>query len=60
MPFVPKKTKSKVETEYRTIYLRKSINTELDRIAKVNNTSVNNVVVSMIERCLEESKDKLE
>lgn len=54
MPFVPKKTKQKVEAGYKTIYLRQSVIDEVEQIAKDNSTSFNNVVVSMIERCLEE------
>ena len=57
MPFVPKKTKKKVESGYKTIYLRQSIIDQLDKIAKDNDTSFNNVVVSMIERCLEEEDE---
>lgn len=57
MPFVPKKTKKKVEAGYKTIYLRQSVIDELEEIAKNNSTSFNNVVVSMIERCLEESRE---
>ena len=56
VPFVPKETKKKVEAGYKTIYLRKSLIDEIERIAKENSTSFNNVVVSMIERCLEEDK----
>ena len=51
MPFVPKKTKKKVEAGYKTIYLRQNV---IEEIARENDTSFNNVVVSMIERCLEE------
>lgn len=54
MPFVPKETKKKVEAGYKTIYLRKSLIDEINRIAQENSTSFNNVVVSMIERCLED------
>lgn len=57
MTFVPKKTKKKVESGYKTIYLRQSIIDQLDKIAKDNDTSFNNVVVSMIERCLEEEDE---
>ncbi|MCI8657318.1 MAG: hypothetical protein HFF72_07765 [Oscillospiraceae bacterium] len=56
MPFVPKKTKQKVEAGYKTIYLRQSVIDEVEQIAKDNSTSFNNVVVSMIERCLEEDR----
>lgn len=58
MPFVPKKTKKKVEAGYKTIYLRQSVINQLEKIAKENNTSFNNVVVSMIERCLDEDTDE--
>ena len=54
MPFVPKKTQKKVEAGYKTIYLRQSLIDAVDKIAKDNNTSFNNVIISMIERCLEE------
>ena len=54
MPFVPKKTRKKVEAGYKTIYLRQSVIDAVEKIAKDNQTSFNNVVVSMIERCLEE------
>lgn len=58
MSFVPKKTKKKVEANYKTIYLRQWVIDEINRIAKDNDTSFNNVVVSMIERCLEEDKEE--
>ena len=54
MPFVPKKTKKKVEAGYKTIYLRQNVIEEIEKIARENDTSFNNVVVSMIERCLAE------
>lgn len=60
MPFVPKKTRKKVEAGYKTIYLRQAIIDELERIADANDTSFNNIVVSMIERCLEEGKNEPE
>ncbi len=58
MAFVPKKTQKKVEAGYKTIYLRQSVIEAVEQIAKDNKTSFNNVVVSMIERCLEEDKDE--
>ena len=54
MPFVPKETKKKVEAGYKTIYLRQTLIDKINRIAQENSTSFNNVVVSMIERCLED------
>lgn len=56
MPFKPKQTKKKVEAGYKTIYLRQSVIDAVEQIAKDNSTSFNNVVVSMIERCLEEDR----
>lgn len=58
MPFVPKKTRKKVESRYKTIYLCQEIIEALEKIAQKNNTSFNNVVVSMIEQCLEENEDE--
>ena len=58
MPFVPKKTRKKVDSRYKTIYLRQEIIEALEKIAQKNNTSFNNVVVSMIEQCLEENEDE--
>ena len=52
MKFVPKSTKYKVVSVYKTLYLRDNIVKEIEKIAKDNNTSFNNVVVSMIEYCL--------
>lgn len=58
MAFVPKETKKKVAAGYKTIYLRQDLIDEIDLIAKNNSTSFNNVVVSMIERCLQEDTDE--
>lgn len=58
MAFVPKETKKKVESGYKTIYLRQSVIDQVNKIARDNSTSFNNVVVSMIERCLEESAEE--
>ena len=55
MAFVPKETKKKVDAAYKTIYLKKAVIDEIDKIARENDTSFNNVVVSMIEHCLSEA-----
>lgn len=60
MAFIPKKTQKKVEAGYKTIYLRQSLIQEITQIARDNNTSFNNVVVSMIERCLQEERTEPE
>lgn len=52
MKFVPKQTKEKEKTSYKTLYLKDNLVHEIEKIAKENNTSFNNVVVSMIETCI--------
>ena len=56
MPFIPKKTSEKRKSCYKTIYLAQELVDQINRIAKDNATSFNNVVVSMIERCLEDDQ----
>ncbi len=52
MAFIPKKTKEKEPSVYKTLYLKENLVKEIDKIAKDNDTSFNNVIVSMIETCL--------
>lgn len=54
MPFQPKKTKNKVEAAYKSIYLKQTTIDELDKLAAKYETSFNNIVVTMIEQCLDE------
>ena len=54
MPFNPKRTRNKVEAGYKSLYLRQNLIDEIEKIAQENDTSFNNVVVSMIEQCLED------
>ncbi|WP_195985463.1 hypothetical protein [Clostridium sp. D33t1_170424_F3] len=54
MPFIPKETKKKVKAGYKTLYLSQELIDKLEKIATEHETSFNNVVVSMIEHCLEE------
>ncbi len=54
MKFELKRTKDKQETVYKTIYIKQTLVDQIDKIAKENDTSFNNVVVSMIESCLQE------
>ncbi len=56
MKFVPKKTKEKVSSVYKTLYLKEELFKQVEKIAKENDTSFNNVIVSMIEACLNENK----
>lgn len=54
MRFEIKSTKNKEPSVYKTLYLKCSLADRIDRIAAENDTSFNNVVVSMIESCLKE------
>lgn len=56
MKFVPKKTKEKVSSVYKTLYIKEELVKQIEKIAKDNDTSFNNVVISMIEACLEDDK----
>lgn len=52
MAFKPKPTKKKIAATYKSIYIREELVKEIEKIAKDNDTSFNNVVISMIEECL--------
>ncbi len=54
MKFKIKDTKEKDESVYKTVYMKKSLAEKIAHIAEKNNTSFNNVIISMIESCLEE------
>ena len=61
MPFQPKPTKKKVQAVYKTLYISEALAAQVEALAKGNDTSFNNVVISMIEHCLAESaSDKIE
>lgn len=52
MTFVPKNTKEKESSLYKSLYIKEELVKKIEEIAKINNTSFNNVVISMIEYCL--------
>lgn len=54
MKFEIKKTKGKETACYKSLYIKDKLVKEIERIAEENNTSFNNVVISMIEHCIEE------
>ncbi len=56
MAFKLKPTKGKVEATYKTLYISVSLVKEIEQIAQSNNTSFNNVVISMIESCLHDDE----
>lgn len=54
MKFEVKKTKEKETSIYKTLYIKQRLADKIEKLAKDNNTSFNNVVISMIEACLYE------
>ena len=54
MLFPLKATKGKNKGVYKTLYLSEELSRRIEEIAVKENTSFNNVVVSMIEYCLRE------
>ena len=60
MKFVPKKTQKKENSVYKSLYIKEDLSKKIEEIAKINNTSYNNVVISMIEMCLldDENEEK--
>ena len=56
MNFMLKKTKDKQPAIYKTLYIQQQLCDKIDMIASKNQTSWNNVVISMIESCLKENE----
>jgi len=54
MDFEIKPTQKKEASVYKSLYIKRSLAEQVDRIAKEHETSFNNVVISMIEACLRE------
>lgn len=52
MNFKIKPTRKKVITVYKSIYIKEELVKQIEKIAKDNDTSFNNVIISMIEECL--------
>lgn len=52
-----KPTKNKVETLYKTIYIKEDLVKKINKIANDNNTSFNNVVISIIEDFFERESE---
>ena len=49
MAFAPKPTKNKVKAGYKTLYISDNLAEKINKLAKDNNTSFNNIVISIIE-----------
>ena len=63
MGFQMKPTRKKVPSVYKSLYINEQLAEWVEQMAKENETSFNNVVISMIEHCLaetEEEKRKIE
>jgi hypothetical protein len=56
--FTIKETKQKVSASYKSLYIKDKLYKEVKKIADANHTSFNNIVISMIEYCLNENKSK--
>ena len=52
MPFQPEKAKKQKVT--KSLYLTEELAETVEKLASANNTSFNNMVVSLIEYCLKE------
>lgn len=52
MDFVVRQTRQKDPASYKTLYIKDSLLKEVEKIANKNDTSFNNVVISMIEACI--------
>jgi len=54
MKFKLRKPPDKTESVYKTLYIKRSLVEQVEKIAAENKTSFNNVIISMIENCLKE------
>ena len=57
MSFEIKKTKHKVVTTTKSLYIAESLAQRIQKIADDNDTSFNNIVISMIESSLEDDEE---
>lgn len=56
MEFKPKPTKKKVQAGYKTLYIKDELVKKINELAAKNETSFNNVVISIIEDFFERNK----
>lgn len=54
--FNPKPTKNKVETEYKTIYIKTDLVKKINNSALKYNTSFNNIIISILEYFFENNE----
>ena len=60
MELAIKPTKNKKEVTYKSIYIELKLVKAINEIARMYNTSFNNIVISMIEECIRNNKISLE
>ena len=58
MGFQMKPTRKKVSSVYKSLYINEQLAERVEQMAKENETSFNNVVISMIEHCLAEGAEE--
>ncbi len=56
MDFKPKPTKKKVQAGYKTLYIKDELAEKINKIAVENETSFNNVVISILENFFENNE----
>lgn len=56
MDFKPKPTKKKVQAGYKTLYIKNELAEKINKIAVENETSFNNVVISILENFFENNE----
>ncbi|MBR5614100.1 MAG: hypothetical protein IKW64_02205 [Clostridia bacterium] len=55
-----KKTRQKVKAGYKTLYMTDELKEKISRLAKENDTSFNNIVVSIVEDFFKNQEEKEE
>ena len=58
MKFILKKTREKEISLYKSLYIKEELVKKIEKLAVENNTSFNNVIISMIEYCLKDNDVK--
>lgn len=56
MNFKPKPTKKKVQAGYKTLYIKDELSEKINKLASENDTSFNNVVISILEDFFEKNE----
>ena len=56
MSYEIRNTRKKAEARYKSIYLSEELNIRLETIAYQAHTSFNNVIMSMVQYCLQEKE----